>query len=163
MTLQSVELGPRAEAYHTLMQRVISDNVVRVALFNLDNEPFADNDEAILKVVVKSNGSVIGDLALCNILASDSEANEYVLASRIVSNNGTSGINAVYGDGTISVVATEYGLTIFNAEGQHVDIYTVDGAKIAGFKAESNAETRNVGNGVYVVTAGEIVVKVIVK
>lgn len=163
MTIVDIERGARSEASHSLMKRWIDDNTVRIALFNLDNTPFADNEEAIIRIIGKAKKEVCGDIEMTNIIAADSSANEYVLTSIGGHNQKLSGIGTVYGDGNISIVAIEEGITIYNAEGNSVRIYSVDGTMIADFKATSNAESRKLVKGIYVVTAGNTADKVMVK
>ncbi len=163
MTIEKVEIGPRAKLGHSLMYRMIDDNSVRIALFNFDNRTFADNDEAILKVFAKSNCSNKIDISLCNILAVDKNSNEYLLPSKVNIKNESTGVDDIDSYGTISIIASEYGLNVYNAEGRSINIFTADGAKAYSFKALSNAETVYLVKGVYVVIVGEKSSKIIVK
>ena len=54
MELVGVEIGQRANAYHSLMQRRIDDRTMRVALFDLNNSTFADNGEPLFRIIATS-------------------------------------------------------------------------------------------------------------
>lgn len=163
MELVGVEIGQRADAYHSLMQRRIDDHTMRVALFDLDNSTFADNGEPIFRIIAKANNEKCGDISISGIIASDSQANEYVLSSTGGHNSGLAGMDVPFADGQISVVAENKGITIFNAEGLDVYIFAVDGTALAQFTADSNAVSRNLANGIYVVAVGNTVSKITVK
>lgn len=163
MELVGVEIGQRADAYHSLMQRRIDDRTMRVALFDLDNSTFADNGEPIFRIIAKANNEKCGDITISGIIASDSQANEYVLSSTGGHNSGLAGVDVPFADGQISVVAENKGITIFNAEGLDVYIFAVDGTVLAQFTADSNAVSRNLANGIYVVAVGNTVSKIMVK
>jgi hypothetical protein len=163
MTLVDVEAGARSEMNHSLMTRRIDNNTMRIALFNLNNTVFSDTNEAIIRLNVKVENADCGDIVMSNIIAADSSANEYVLTSIGGHNQSALGIGAVYGDGNISIVASADGITIYNAEGKNILIYTLDGSMIADFVATSCAEKRELVSGVYIVAVGNTVAKVMVK
>jgi uncharacterized protein YjdB len=163
MTLVDVESGARSDANHSLMKRRIDNSTMRIALFNLDNAVFADNDEAIIRLKVKADNANCGDIVMSNILAADSSANEYVLTSTGGHNQNLSGIGAIYGDGNISIVASTGEITVYNAEGKNIRIFTLDGAMVADIEAATNAENCKLVNGIYIVAAGNTVAKVFVK
>ncbi|MDE5840807.1 MAG: Ig-like domain-containing protein, partial [Muribaculaceae bacterium] len=77
-----VKAGERVADSHTMMTKKFADNYIRVALFNFGNKAFADNDAPILEIVADSDIQDAGDIVIFNILASDSDATEYVLSSR---------------------------------------------------------------------------------
>ena len=162
MTLAAVNIGNRAEANHALAVKRIDDRTMRIALFDINNSTFADNNEAILELIVKVNGSTTDRIEINNILASDAQAHEYVLTSTGGNNADMSGIDYV-GTSNIRIETTADGINIFNAEGYEVSIYAVDGTTLAHFVASSDCESRKVVPGVYVVAAGNKVEKVMVK
>ena len=162
MTLLDVTIGDRAAACHSLVTRRIDDRTMRIVLFDLDNNAFADNDEAILELVAKVNTATTEDIQIFNILASDAQANEYVLTSTGGHNSEMSGIGNVE-SGNIRIVASASDINIFNAEGCEIIIYAVDGTTVSRFTAMSDMESRSVVGGIYVVVAGNKVEKVIVK
>ena len=162
MTLAAVNIGNRAEANHALAVKRIDDRTMRIALFDINNSTFADNNEAILELIVKVNGSTTDRIEINNILASDAQAHEYVLTSTGGNNADMSGIDYV-GTSNIRIETTADGINIFNAEGYEVSIYAVDGTTLAHFVASSDFESRKVVPGVYVVAAGNKVEKVMVK
>lgn len=163
MELVGVEIGQRANAYHSLMQRRIDDRTMRVALFDLNNSTFADNGEPLFRIIAKINNEKCGDISISGIMASDSQANEYVLSSTGGHNSGFAGIDAPYADGQIRIIAENKGVTIYNAEGLDVCIFAVDGTVLAQFTADSNAVSRQLANGIYVISVGDTVSKIMVK
>ena len=162
MTLVDVKIGNRVAACHSLVTRRIDERSMRIALFDLDNNTFADNDEGVLELVVKVNSATNEDVEIFNILASDAQANEYVLTSTGGHNNEISGIEGT-SIGNIRIETSANAINVYNAEGYEVAIYTVDGTTISRFTAVSDMESRDVVGGVYVVAAGNKVEKVIVK
>lgn len=86
-----VKAGSRVADSHTMLSRKFADNHIRVAIFNLGNVTFADNDAPMFEIVTDSNIQR-DDIVINNIYASDANANEYVLESRI---GDTSGVAAI--------------------------------------------------------------------
>lgn len=162
MEILGVECGERAAAYHTIQQRLVNDNTLRIVLFDIDNNIFIDNAGDIMSISIKTDSGKSGDIEIINILASDAQANEYVLSSVGGHNTDLSAIDSIIGDGNIKIEATPEGIIICNAEGMDIHIFTVDGMGIATFKANSNRVDYKLSTGVYVVTAGEVVSKVMV-
>ena len=162
MTLVDVKIGNRVAAYHSLVTRRIDERSMRIALFDLDNNTFADNDEGVLELVVKVNSATNENVEIFNILASDAQANEYVLTSTGGHNNEISGIEGT-SIGNIRIETSANAINVYNAEGYEVAIYTIDGTTLSRFTAVSDMESRDVVDGVYVVAAGNKVEKVIVK
>ncbi|MDE6649415.1 MAG: Ig-like domain-containing protein [Muribaculaceae bacterium] len=87
-----VKAGERVADSNTMMTKRFADNHIRVAFFNLGNNVFADNNAPILEIVADSDILNSADIVIFNILASDSDATEYVLTSRI---SATSGVAAI--------------------------------------------------------------------
>lgn len=162
MTLTAVNISNRAEVNHSLRVMRIDDHTMRIALFNINNSTFADNNEAILELVVKENGSTTERIGINNILASDAQAHEYVLSSTGGYNTNMSGIDFA-GRANICIETTADCINIINAEGNEVAIYDVSGTALAHFVASSDFETQKAAPGLYVVVAGNIVEKVMVK
>ena len=162
LTLVDVKIGNRAAACHSLITRRIDERSMRVALFDLDNNAFADNDEAVLELVVRVDSVTNEDVEIFNILASDAQANEYVLTSIGGHNNEVSGIEGT-SIGNIRIEASQGVVNIFNAKGCQIAIYEVDGTTLSRFTAVSNVESLRVVAGIYMVVAGNKVEKVIVK
>ena len=162
MTLAAVNIGNRAEENHSLAVKRIDDRTMRIALFDINNSVFADNNDAILELIVKVNEAATGKIEINNILASDAQANEYVLTSTGGNNAEMSGIDYV-GTSNIRIETTADGINIYNAEGCEIAIYAVDGTTLAHFVASSDFESRKVIPGVYVVAASNKVEKVMVK
>ena len=163
MELVAVEAGNRAEAYHSLMSHRIDDRTIRIALFDLANTTFADNDEAILSITIKPEQTNCGDIVITNALASDAEANEYVLTSTGGHNSNFGGISNLVGDGNIHIFSNDGGICIYNAQCKDVYVYAIDGVFISRFTADSNVVNRKMQSGVYIVVVDNVVAKVMVK
>lgn len=161
MTLVEVKAGERAEANHSLMQKRIGANTVRVALFDLSNSAFADIDGSLLELTVKTDASDCSSIVISNIIAADADANEFTLTST-GGNNGTTGIEGIAA-GTVTIEAGADGVIISNAAGKEVGIFTANGMTVARFTATADVETYRLASGIYIVTADGITEKVIVK
>ena len=162
MTLTAVNIGNRAEINHSLAVKRIDDRTMRIALFDIKNSSFADNNEAILELIVKVNGLTNDCIKINNILASDGQAYEYVLKSNGGNNADVSGlVDVAYSNIRIETVADC--INIFNAEGSEISICAIDGTTLASFVSSSDCESLRVVPGVYVVAVGDKVEKVMVK
>ncbi len=82
-----VKAGSRIAGSHSLMTKKHADNHIRVVLFTLDSKSFADNDAPIFEIVTDSNISA-SDITISTIIASDSDANGYVLAAKTADTTG---------------------------------------------------------------------------
>ena len=162
MTLAAINIGNRAEGNHSLAVKRIDDRTMRFALFDINNSTFTNNDEAILELIFKVNGSTNDRIEINNIFASDAQAHEYVLTSTGGNNADMSGIANV-GYSNIRIEGTPYAINIYNAEGSEIAVYAVDGSLLSHFVASSGLESLKVVPGMYVVTAGNKVEKVMVK
>ena len=162
MTVAAVNIGNRAEANHSLAVKRIDDRSMRIALFDINNSSFADNDEAILELIVKLNSLTNDRIEINNILASDAHAHEYVLTSKGGNNAEISGIENA-GNSNIHIEGTPYAINIYNAEGSEIAVYAVDGSLLSHFVASSGIESLKVVPGMYIVAAGNKVEKVMVK
>ncbi|MCH5347145.1 MAG: leucine-rich repeat protein, partial [Muribaculaceae bacterium] len=162
MKIESVTIGNRAESNHSLITKRIDANTVRIVLFDLSNSEFADNNEPLFNINVISNEILRGEIVIGNIIASDASANEYNLYSTGGNFSDMSGVDNVYSS-NIRIEAAENAIKVFNAEKQEVAVFTTDGTTIARFVAKANIETISVVPGIYVVSAGDNAVKVVVK
>ncbi len=162
MTLENVKKGLRADANHSLFVRRLGGNVVRVVLFAANNSAFTDTEGAILELVVTSNRTDCGDIELNNIVASDADANEYRLTFVGGHNSSATSISGVDG-GSIGIASGNGGISITNAEGKHIYIYSLDGSLVASFIAAGADEFKYLGGGVYIVKIGNMVEKVLVE
>lgn len=161
ISLQNVKIGDRAEAYHSLSVNSLDDHSLRFTLFDINNAVFSDNDGALLELVVKAESNATGDVVLNNCLASDADANEYILSSIGGHNADLSGVNSII-DCNISIQSVPGAINILNAKGSEVIIYDVYGSVIACFVASSDLECRHLASGVYVVVAGNMIEKVMI-
>ncbi len=160
MNLESVSLGNRAVC-HSLMTKAVGDNIVRFAIFDFNNNSFADTDDEILRLVVTADNSCAGTLSITNIVAADASAGEYALVS---CEKGVSAISSSFmPDSDIVIAADGEGILVNNAAGCEVAVFTTDALQVARFIASENEERVNVAPGVYVVMIGNEVTKVIVK
>lgn len=162
MELVAVKNGERAEAFHRLTSAKIGKNVVRVVLFDIENHEFSASNEAIMELVVKTSTNKCGDITISNIVTADANANEYRLTSIGGHNNGTTGINAIYTDGQIHIVAVKHGIEIYNANGQEVRVFSVDGKLIHSEKIAGEHHSISLSNGAYIITAGNTTQEVMV-
>lgn len=149
--IESVNTGKRIIGEDMLFTRRISDNHIRIAIFNSGNIMLADNNEPIIEVAVNSLIPSDGDLRVSNILASDEYANEYVLSSRL---KGTSDVDNLLSE-DIRIVKDDYGVSIFNAMGRRIVVNTLDGHVVKNYEAASNQEIINLSQGIYVVKVGD--------
>ena len=162
MELVAVKAGERTKAFHGLTSANIGDNAVRVALFDIENREFVASDEAILELVVKTSTSECGDIAIDNIIAADADANEYRLTSTGGHNNGVTDIDSIYAGGQIHIVAVKGGVEVYNAEGQTVRVFGIDGKLMHSEKAAGERLNVSLSNGIYIVTAGNAEQKIVV-
>ena len=162
MELVAVKAGERTEPFHGLTSANIGNNAVRVALFDIGNHEFVASDEAILELVVKTSTSECGDIAIDNIIAADADANEYSLTSTGGHNNGMTDIDAIYAGGQIHIVAVKGGVEVYNADGQTVRVFGIDGKLMHSEKVAGERLSVSLSNGIYVVTAGNAEQKIVV-
>ena len=162
MTLVGVNAGERCESTHSIVTRRIDSRTIRVALFDASNAAFADNDGALLELIVNADGEISGDIEINNIVASDSNAHDYMLASAGGHNSDISGVGNICSE-SVRIEPSAGTVDILNAEGCEVMIHAADGTMLRRFVAESDAEHITIVPGVYVVAAGNKVAKVIVK
>ena len=162
LELVTVKAGERTKPFHGLTSANIGNNAVRVALFDIANHEFAASDEAILELVVKTSTSECGDIAIDNIIAADADANEYRLTSTGGHNNGMTDIDSIYAGGQIHIVAVKGGVEVYNADGQTVRVFGVDGKLMHSEKAAGERLNVSLSNGIYIVTAGNAEQKIVV-
>lgn len=162
MNIESITIGSRAESNHSLQTKRIDDNTVRIVLFDLNNSEFADNSEPLFNINVISDQVRQGEILIGNILASDAQAHEYSLYSTGGNFSDMTGVHNTF-TSDIRIEAAENAINIFNAENYAVAVFAIDGTTISRFVAKANIETINVVPGIYVVSAGDNAVKVIVK
>lgn len=151
-----VKAGSRA-ASHSLETMRFDSNHLRVAIFNLGNKAFAAGDDPVLEIVADCDMSGIEGLTISNILAADSEANEYVLGSRMGDVTGVEGVSC----DAVLIEKISGGLQISNAAGKRIDICTMDGKTVKSFVANNSIEIINLPVGIYIVKAGDKNLKVI--
>lgn len=161
-TLEDVRIGDRAKDTHSLSTRRIDERTMRVALFDLENRLFGSSDSPILQLIVKVDDVNAGDIIATNILAADSNAHEHWLAYAGGHNYGTTGIEGVNPD-AVRVTASADGISIVNAEGYDIAIYSLTGQTVAHFTAHTEIECVKLATGCYIVKVGNSVSKVFVK
>lgn len=147
---------------HSLATRRVDDRTMRIALFTPDNTAFVDNDDAILELIVKANAPVYEGIEIVNILASDSQAHEYVLTSTGGKNANQTSVENVSGD-NVRIETASDAINILNADGREIAIVSADGTVLSHFTAKSDFESCKVVKGIYMVVAGNRTEKVIVK
>ncbi|MDE6787172.1 MAG: hypothetical protein K2J46_09075, partial [Muribaculaceae bacterium] len=77
-----VKEGRRVADSHIMATRKIADNHIRVALYNLGNTAFAENNAPIIEIIADGMIADNEEIAICNIIAADTDANRFVLASK---------------------------------------------------------------------------------
>lgn len=153
-----IELKPgNRSANHSLETMRFDDNHIRVALFNLGNKAFDDSNDPIFEITTDTNMSDSDGLTISNILAADSDANEYRLSSRTET---VTGVESVAKD-AILIVKVSDGVQVSNAIGKRIDICTMDGQIMRSFVAKDSLETINLSSGIYVIKAGDKILKVV--
>lgn len=162
MKIVDVNAGMRAENSHKVATRHFDNGNVRFTLFDLNNSAFMDNDAPVIEIIATAETDVTGDLMVANILGSDSNAREYVLASAGGVNLGASGVDGV-SDSAIAIATLNGSIYVYNAEGEDIAIIASDGSVLSHFTAVSSEVQKAVVPGVYVVTVGNTVKKVMVK
>lgn len=161
MTLENISMGASC-ANHSLMTKRINGNMVRVAVFSLDNTAFLENGEPLLALTVKSDNVNCGDIVVENIIASDSKAHEYRLGAIGGHNESATGIDNV-NTCDIKIEAGAKGVTIYNAVDKFVTIHNAAGLAVVNEIAKSDEEHFALTAGVYIINVGGKVVKVMVK
>ncbi|MDE5782750.1 MAG: C10 family peptidase [Prevotella sp.] len=161
LTLQSVAGSIRATG-HILTTREIDSRRVRVVLFDLGNSAFVDSRESLIELKVRVDSDNAGDIVIENIIASDVAANEYRLASTGGHNNTITKTEGVASK-TIQIEATSGAINVYNATGSTVAVYGVDGRVLTRFVAKNEAEHYQTTPGIYIVSVGSRMVKVVVK
>ena len=162
LKIANITSGARTEQCHKVSFKRMDNANVRFVIFDVNNNAFDNSDEAIINLSVKAEKSVAGDMSIVNILGSDASAHEYSLAFEGGHNIGTAGIADVY-VGNIRIEGGEGCIRVFNAAGAQIVIVAPDGRTAADFVAGSAEERCDVMPGIYVVTAGQAVKKVMVK
>ncbi len=160
MTLDEVKVGSRA-AGHVLSSRRIDGRTMRVVLFDLGNSVFADEAGSILECVVSGENVAEGDVEIFDVIASDISATSHVLTSRYGS--GMTDLSTVSRIGEVRFVLTADGLTIYDAAGKNIAVFTVDGKVVKSFTGASDSETVRLEAGIYIVTVNGESLKIVVK
>lgn len=141
---------------HSLEIMKFDSNHIRVALFNFGNKALASDNTPILEITTDSDLASTNEIIISNILASDSEANEYSLVART---SGMTGVKNVE-NGNISIKKVSGCVLVSNAIGKKVEIYTMEGQLVKSFFVEDATETIRLSSGLYVVKAGDRALKV---
>lgn len=158
-TIDEVVSGQRAKG-HNLAYNVTEKGVLKVVLFSLSNASFIETEGALLEI--RGDFSDLDQLSVSNIYASDSNAQQYSLEFERGTSEGTTsvdGINAA----RINVSGINGALTISNAQGLEVFVYSVDGKLIQRFTATDNSQTLSLAKGIYVVRIGNQSFKILLK
>lgn len=161
VTLETVNIGNRAKSNHTLFVKSFDANTMRIVLFDTQNSAFAANDEAIIELVVKVDKATTGLIKIDNIVASDAQAYEYTMTASGGAYTEMSGADSIAS--SIRIAHTADGIQIANACGQEIVVCGADGIELHRFTATSDLESLQLTSGLYVVSAGSKVAKVMVK
>lgn len=161
MRIENVVLG-RAASNHTLNYNLTEDGSLNIVIYSLDSTPFVAQSAQLLQITACTE-DVASDLTIDRIIFSTAEVEDYYLTYAGGHFTGaTTGVNTV-DEGTLQILAADGRITVMNAEGLDIIVYSVSGQTIASLKAHSNVEYISLGEGVYVVKAGDKAVKVVLK
>ena len=105
-----VKEGRRVADSHIMATRKIADNHIRVALYNLGNTAFAENNAPIIEIIADGMIADNEEIAICNIIAADTDANRFVLASKAAD---TSRVEALGFDSNAPV-------KVYDLDGRHI-------------------------------------------
>ena len=161
MTVERIEKGPGA-AGHILNYNITDDGNLIFILYSLDNLPLARGNDCLLNLFVKADESCEG-IEIEDILASDINARQYTLTSTGGTNHGFTSWLEEIGDRQIRIYSQVGCITVSNARGERVEIYTFDGKTMVGSTATSDKETYRLAPGIYIVRVRDINVKLVVK
>lgn len=158
MKIEKVYLGEGA-SNHTLNYNMTEDGTLHVVIYSLDSTPFASGLESLLHIEAMA-GAQCGDLSIDGILFANSDVEEYALTYAGGRNIGIpTGIEAI-GDGSVKIEKEGNAITVYNAAGMTISIWSMAGETVASRKAQANAEKFQLAEGVYVVNAGNVTVKI---
>lgn len=159
MEIENVSLG-EAAMNHTLNYHLSEDGTLHVVIYSLDSTPFGSKYAALLQITARAE-DVESDLTLDRIIFSTPEVEDYYLSYAGGLNHGTvTGIDTV-NDGSVQISGADGNVVVMNAEGLDIKVYAVSGQIIASRKADSNIETISLGEGIYVVKAGDKAIKIV--
>ncbi len=129
-----VKAGSRIAGSHIFRSHRFDDNHVRIAIYNLGNEAFAENGDAMFEIVTDMADAA--DIALVNVIASDAAAKAHVLG---ISYDTTTGVAALGLDADAPV-----------------KVYDLNGRQVSD-KAEG------LEKGIYIVRQGDVAKKVYIR
>lgn len=159
MEIEDVKLGNGA-VNHNLDYNITEDGTIHVVVYSYDSTPFASAYAPLLQVAVRANADCT-DLSVDGILFANSSIEEYALDYAGGRNTGiATGIDTI-GDGSLQISAEPGLILVTNGIGLDINVYSVSGQTVTNRKATSAIEKISLGAGVYVVKAGEKVVKVV--
>lgn len=159
MEIENVTLGEGA-FNHTLNYNLTEDGTLHVVIYSLDSTPFATGTEQLLRIGVRANGEC-GDLSADQILFANTNVEEYALAYSGGRNAGMpTGLDTEACDGSVKIEKEGNGITVYNAEGRNITVWTVAGETTVTRKAQSNIERFELSEGIYVVKAGDVTAKI---
>ena len=161
MTVERIERGPGA-AGHILNYNITDDGNLIFILYSLDNLPLARGNDCLVNLFLKADESCEG-IEIEDILASDINARQYALTSTRGINPGFTSDLEEIGDRQIRIHSQAGCITVSNAQGELVEIYTFDGKTMVGSTAISDKETYKLAPGIYIVRVRDINVKLVVK
>lgn len=105
-----VKPGSSIASTHTFQYHRFDDSHMRVAIYNFGGRVIATGNEPLFEIVADANLSDASDIALARILASDPDANEYVLGAKAADTTGVAGLGI---DGNVAV-------KVFDLNGRYV-------------------------------------------
>ena len=158
MDIENVTLGAAA-ANHTLNYNLAEDGTLHLVVYSLDSTPLASGLAPMIRIDALADAQC-ADLSLEGIVFANSNVEEYTLDWTGGRNAGTStGIESL-NDGSVRIEKDGNGITVYNAAGENVMIWNLSGETAVARKALTNAERFELAEGIYIVTAGEVTVKI---
>lgn len=161
MTVLDVKPGSRIPT-HDILYNITDDGTVKLVIFSLSNQPIVDIDGSLFEMRVSTNQDC-GDLTIDGIIGATPSCRRYELEyDGDRHDTGSDTILDVTGDG-ITVTPDAEGITVSNAEGLAVDVYSVDGRQAASLVVASSVQRIRLEHGIYLVTVNGTTKKVLVK
>lgn len=159
MEIEDIKLG-NAAMNHTLNYNFTEDGKLHLVIYSLDSTPFNATTAPLVKISARAN-AVSADIAVENIIFSNSDVEEYALSYTGGINTGVAtGIEA-FDDAAFRIAVFDGNIVVSNAEGLDIEIYSVSGEIVSCFKVATSEEKVSLQTGMYVVKVGGKTAKVV--
>ena len=142
---------------HIIKWNRISENKVRLIMFSLTNEVIS-KDGAAFSLKIRNLSNIRGGISLINVIGVDKNARVYSLDSENLTLNPA--LIDYNKNKVISIVNQDNIIYIYNAEGQTVNIYSVNGITVRSFVAFSKMEEIKLTPGIYIIKIKDFIQKI---